>query len=70
MTSPYSPYSIQSPYSPSELRLRCTESPRSAREGSVSIQHIITRTVTFKRAPSLEPPPKGKRRRTNESEER
>jgi hypothetical protein len=26
--------------------------------------------VTFKRAPSLDPPPKGKRRRTNESEER
>ncbi|KAK9584164.1 hypothetical protein V6Z90_006714 [Aspergillus fumigatus] len=44
--------------------------PRSAREGSLSIQHIVTHTVTLKRAPSLDPPPKGKRRRTDKSEDK
>lgn len=68
---PYSPYSaIRSPFSPFELRLTYTEPPRSAREGSLSIQHIVTHTVTLKRAPSLDPPPKGKRRRTDKSEDK
>ncbi|EAW11188.1 uncharacterized protein ACLA_088780 [Aspergillus clavatus NRRL 1] len=70
MASSCSPCAMRSSFSPSELRLRYTESPRSAREESISIQQIITHTVTLRRAPSLDPPPRGKRRRTNESEER
>ncbi|KAF4157293.1 hypothetical protein CNMCM6069_005799 [Aspergillus lentulus] len=55
----YSPYS---PYSPSEWMVRRVESPVS-QNGEVSVRHVVTTTITFKRAPRLEPPPPGKRRR-------
>ncbi|GIK06872.1 hypothetical protein Aspvir_002524 [Aspergillus viridinutans] len=49
-------------YSPSEWTVRQVESPVS-QNGEVSVRHVVTTTITFKRAPRLEPPPPGKRRR-------
>lgn len=71
--TPYSatPRSATSNYwalSPS-WQLRAPNTPRSATSGkSVSVRHVITRTVTYKRTP-LDPPPKGKRRKTSECKE-
>ncbi|RHZ70923.1 hypothetical protein CDV55_108119 [Aspergillus turcosus] len=52
----------RSPYSPSEWTVRRVESPAS-QNGEVSVRHVVTTTIRFKRAPRLEPPPPGKRRR-------
>ncbi|PKY02486.1 hypothetical protein P168DRAFT_184853 [Aspergillus campestris IBT 28561] len=65
--SPQSPYTVRTTLSPAEWRRRYTDSPASPYGRTVQIQHVVTHTVTFKRAPSLEPPPKGKRRRTHDS---
>ncbi|KAJ5202043.1 uncharacterized protein N7498_006706 [Penicillium cinerascens] len=56
--------------SPREWQLRGLE-PRSATTPkAVSVRHVVTRTVTYKRTP-LDPPPKGKgkRRKTQECKE-
>ncbi|KAH8423041.1 uncharacterized protein LDX57_000797 [Aspergillus melleus] len=64
--SPQSPYAYRRPYSPNEWRLRYADPPHAAQGRTISIQHIVTHTVTLKHAPPpLAPPPKGKRRRTN-----
>ncbi|KAA8648878.1 hypothetical protein EYZ11_006431 [Aspergillus tanneri] len=63
--SPRSATMLRSPYSPPEWKTRYHESPRSA-NGRVSVRHVITHTITYKRT-QLEDPPKGKRRRVNES---
>ncbi|KAH1368230.1 hypothetical protein KXX35_005966 [Aspergillus fumigatus] len=54
--------SLYSPYSPPEWPVSQGESPVS-QNGEVSVRHVVTTTITFKRAPQLEPPPPGKRRR-------
>lgn len=69
MGTPRSASFARSPYSPPEWRVRYVESPRSANTTSLSVQHVVTTTVTFKRSPPLGPPPKGKRRRSRDSEE-
>ncbi|OJJ46878.1 hypothetical protein ASPZODRAFT_1842508 [Penicilliopsis zonata CBS 506.65] len=67
LESPRSASTLRSPYSAIEWKTRYLESqsPRSA-TGSrhVSVRQVVTRTVTYKRTP-LEPPPKGKRRKTS-----
>ncbi|KAF9893576.1 hypothetical protein FE257_010888 [Aspergillus nanangensis] len=65
--SPQSPYMIRTPLSPAEWRRRYAESPDGR---TISIQQVVTHTITLKRTPSLDPPPKGKRRRTHESHDR
>ncbi|CAL5873588.1 uncharacterized protein PFLUO_LOCUS7869 [Penicillium psychrofluorescens] len=64
--SPHSARTLRSPFSPSDWKIRYIETPRSAGGKSVSVRQVVTRTVTYKRTP-LDPPPKGKRRKTNES---
>lgn len=64
--SPKSASTIRSPFSPSDWKLRYFEAPASACGKPVSVRQVVTRTVTYKRTP-LHPPPKGKRRKTNES---
>jgi hypothetical protein len=64
--SPRSARTILSPYTPSDWKIRYIETPRSAGGKSVSVRQVVTRTVTYKRT-HLEPPPKGKRRKTSES---
>ncbi|KAF7714798.1 Uncharacterized protein PECH_008037 [Penicillium ucsense] len=66
--SPGSARTIRSPFSPSDWKLRCLETPRSAGgiNKAVSVRQVVTRTVTYKRT-HLDPPPKGKRRKTSES---
>ncbi|KAJ5580457.1 hypothetical protein VI817_009867 [Penicillium citrinum] len=64
--SPGSARTILSPYTPSDWKIRYIETPRSAGGKSVSVRQVVTRTVTYKRT-HLEPPPKGKRRKTSES---
>lgn len=66
--SPQSARTIRSPFSPSDWKIRYVEPPRSAGGKSVSVRHVVTRTVTFKRTP-LDSPPKGKRRKTSEDRE-
>ncbi|KAJ5389756.1 uncharacterized protein N7496_000824 [Penicillium cataractarum] len=66
--SPRSARTIHSPFSPSDWKIRCIETPRSAGGKSVSVRQVVTRTVTYKRT-HLEPPPKGKRRKSNDSQE-
>ncbi|KAE8167063.1 hypothetical protein BDV40DRAFT_210047 [Aspergillus tamarii] len=61
----YSPYSA----SPSDWRMRYWEGPHSAvPSGRFSVRHVITHTITFKRT-QLEDPPKGKRRKREDSNE-
>lgn len=58
--------------SPAESGMRYFLSPRSANSPSgrrVSMRHVITRTVTYKRTP-LDPAPKGKRRKTDDQEKK
>lgn len=64
--TPTSTTSLRSPFSPSEWKLRYFEGPRSATGKPVNVRQVVTRTMTFKRTP-LDPPPKGKRRKTTES---
>ncbi|RDW69086.1 uncharacterized protein DSM5745_08846 [Aspergillus mulundensis] len=66
LDSPKSAHAVRSPYPPVERRVRYTESLSGAASRSITIQHIVTHTVTLKRVPSLAPPPKGKRRRMNQ----
>jgi hypothetical protein len=62
---PRSAASLRSPFSPSDWKLRYLEAPRSATTKPVSVRQVVTRTITYKRTP-LDPPPKGKRRKTQE----
>ncbi|KAJ5480662.1 hypothetical protein N7539_006556 [Penicillium diatomitis] len=72
--TPRSATILRSPFSPSTWKMRYFETPRSATPRSatsakaVSVRQVVTRTVTYKRTP-LEPPPKGKRRRTQDCKE-
>ncbi|ODM23681.1 hypothetical protein SI65_01270 [Aspergillus cristatus] len=67
VSPPRSATVVRSPYPSPEWRIRYVESPRSGivppTPRSVSVQHVVTTTVTFKRPPPLGPPPKGKKRR-------
>ncbi|KAL3469782.1 hypothetical protein BJX99DRAFT_64662 [Aspergillus californicus] len=75
--SPRSAHAVRSPYPPIERRARYIDSPIERRTRyidspagttrSITIQHIVTHTVTLKRVPSLNPPPKGKRRKTSQA---
>ncbi|KAJ5550418.1 hypothetical protein N7535_001641 [Penicillium sp. DV-2018c] len=64
--TPGSARTIRSPFSPSDWKIRYIETPRSAGAKSVSVRQVVTRTVTYKRT-HLDPPPRGKRRKTSES---
>jgi hypothetical protein len=65
--SPRSANTLRSPFSPSEWKLRYFEAPMSACDRTpMNIKHVVTQTVTYKRT-SLDPPPKGKRRRTSDA---
>ncbi|KAI9376663.1 hypothetical protein BJX61DRAFT_153568 [Aspergillus egyptiacus] len=68
MESPKSAHGVRSPYPPIERRVRYMDTPTSGSSRSITIQHIVTHTVTLKRVPSLHPPPKGKRRRGNQTQ--
>jgi hypothetical protein len=62
---------MRSPFSPSEWALdsnghRYFDAPRSACVRPVSVRSVVTRTVTYKRTPPLEPAPKGKKRKVGE----
>jgi hypothetical protein len=63
--SPKSASTLRSPFSPADWKLRYFEAPRSSKGKPVSVRQVVTRTVTYKRTP-LDPPPKGKRRKTSE----
>lgn len=65
--SPRSANTLRSPFSPSDWKLRYFEAPISACERTpMNIKQVVTQTVTYKRT-SLDPPPKGKRRRTSDA---
>ncbi|KAJ5406536.1 hypothetical protein N7465_007820 [Penicillium sp. CMV-2018d] len=66
--SPGSARTIRSPFSPSDWKIRYIETPKSAGGKSVSVRQVVTRTVTYKRT-HLDPPPRGKRRKTSESQD-
>ncbi|PYI15418.1 hypothetical protein BO86DRAFT_385884 [Aspergillus japonicus CBS 114.51] len=68
LETPRSANSILSPYSPSDWKLRYWEGPRSATASRVSVRHVVTHTVTYKRT-QLEDPPKGKRRKHSEEKD-
>lgn len=55
-----------SPFSPSDWKLHYSGLNRSSTSKPVSVRQVVTRTVTYKRTP-LEPPPRGKRRKTEDS---
>ncbi|KAJ5287850.1 hypothetical protein N7478_003536 [Penicillium angulare] len=64
--TPRSAATLYSPFSPSDWKIRYFETPRSATTAkSVSVRQVVTRTITYKRTP-LDPPPKGKRRKTQD----
>lgn len=67
--SPGSARTIRSPFTPSDWKIRYVETPRSAGGKPLSVRQVVTRTVTYKRT-HLEPPPKGKRRKTSQSPEK
>lgn len=65
---------MYSPFSPADWSLdsasrRYFEAPRSACSKPVSVRSVVTRTVTYKRSPPLDPAPKGKRRKIEEAAE-
>lgn len=65
--SPESATTVQSPFSPSDWKdwkVKYLESTRSNGK-HVSVRHVVTHTVTFKRT-KLDDPPKGKRRKGND----
>lgn len=66
--SPLSATTAYSPFSPADWKLRYMEGSRSATVKPVSVRQVVTRTITYKRTP-LDPPPKGKRRRTSSPSE-
>ncbi|KAJ9606161.1 hypothetical protein H2200_009122 [Cladophialophora chaetospira] len=64
---------IYSPFSPADWNCdsatrRFFETPRSACTKPVSVRSVVTRTVTYKRSPPLDPAPKGKKRKIGASE--
>ncbi|KAL4891713.1 hypothetical protein BDV59DRAFT_181604 [Aspergillus ambiguus] len=65
MSSPRSALTLRSPYSPSGWKLRHVESPAAEACGSFTVRQVVTTTVTYKRAPQLAAPPRGKRRKNN-----
>ncbi|PKY06412.1 hypothetical protein P168DRAFT_288358 [Aspergillus campestris IBT 28561] len=66
--SPHSATMLRSPYSPADWKLRYYEGPRSATTSSkVSVRHVVTHTVTYKRT-QLDAPPKGKRRKCHDDD--
>lgn len=66
--TPSSARTLHSPFASSDWKIRYIETPRSAGAKSVSVRQVVTRTVTYKRT-HLEPPPKGKRRKTTDARE-
>lgn len=66
--SPRSARTLHSPFSPSDWKIRCIETPRSPGGTAVSVRQVVTRTVTYKRT-HLQLPPKGKRRKSTDSQE-
>ncbi|KKK16244.1 hypothetical protein ARAM_006281 [Aspergillus rambellii] len=64
--SPKSAHPARSPYPFGERKVRYLDSSSSTTEVSIRTQHVITHTITFKRVPPLDPPPKGKRRKGNQ----
>ncbi|KAF5860921.1 hypothetical protein ETB97_000900 [Aspergillus alliaceus] len=67
--SPQTPYMARTTLSPADWRPRRVESQNGANGRTITIQHIITHTITLKHAPSLDPAPRGKRRRTHDSQD-
>ncbi|RAL11390.1 uncharacterized protein BO97DRAFT_406312 [Aspergillus homomorphus CBS 101889] len=61
--SPRSAHALRSPYSPTEWRIHQFESPISEVGSSFNVRHVVTTTITYKRAPQLDPAPQGKRRK-------
>ncbi|PLB39149.1 uncharacterized protein BDW47DRAFT_103754 [Aspergillus candidus] len=61
--SPRSAHPLRSLHSPSDWRVRPYDSPVSENGHTLSVRHVVTTTITLKRAPQLDPPPQGKRRR-------
>lgn len=65
---------LYSPYSPADWSLDSAgrryfdNTPRSACSKPVSVRSVMTRTVTYKRSPPLDPAPKGKKRKVEASE--
>ncbi|ETI26919.1 hypothetical protein G647_10018 [Cladophialophora carrionii CBS 160.54] len=64
---------IYSPFSPADWNCesatrRFFEAPRSACTKPVSVRSVVTRTVTYKRSPPLDPAPKGKKRKVEAAE--
>ncbi|KPI45646.1 uncharacterized protein AB675_423 [Cyphellophora attinorum] len=62
---------IFSPFSPADWSLdsssrRFCDTPASACSNPVSVRSVVTRTVTYKRSPPLDPAPRGKRRKISE----
>ncbi|RAL04936.1 uncharacterized protein BO80DRAFT_431504 [Aspergillus ibericus CBS 121593] len=62
--SPRSAHPLRSPFTPSDWRQqRFFDSPVSETGNAFCVRHVVTTTVTYKRAPQLDPPPQGKRRK-------
>ncbi|PWY78471.1 hypothetical protein BO94DRAFT_178400 [Aspergillus sclerotioniger CBS 115572] len=62
--SPRSAHPLRSPFTPSDWRQqRFFDSPISETGNAFCVRHVTTTTVTYKRAPQLDPPPQGKRRK-------
>lgn len=64
---------LYSPFSPADWNAdsatrRYFEAPKSACVKPVSVRSVVTRTVTYKRSPPLEPAPKGKKRKISATE--
>ena len=64
---------LYSPFSPADWTLDSAtrkhfEPPRSACPKPVSVRSVVTRTVTYKRSPPLDPAPKGKKRKLDGGE--
>jgi len=64
---------LYSPFSPADWNIdsatrRCFDAPRSACPKPVSVRSVVTRTVTYKRSPPLDPAPKGKKRKIEATE--
>ncbi|EXJ59413.1 uncharacterized protein A1O5_12294 [Cladophialophora psammophila CBS 110553] len=59
---------IYSPFSPADWNCesatrRYFDAPRSACSKTVNVRSVVSRTVTYKRSPPLDPAPKGKKRK-------
>ena len=59
---------LYSPFSPADWSIdsatrKYFDAPRSACSKPVSVRSVVTRTVTYKRSPPLDPAPKGKKRK-------